>query len=93
VGALAATWHKYLYIVFIKTLVGRSYIKTHFFNAQIKELKGFDLGSPTRKPRALTTRASGVVYNEKGAFFLKGGRMFEGALNRGPAPKDQPPCS
>jgi hypothetical protein len=78
----------YIYIliciyIFDQTLVGRStklYVKnSFFFNAQNKELKGFDLGSPTRKPRALTTCASGVVYNAKGAFFLKGGWMFEGA--------------
>jgi len=79
VGAFGRHLGIYIYIWLIKNYGGRSYIKIHFFNAQNKELKGFDLGSPTRKPRALTTRASGVDLFKKGAFFLKGGRMFGGA--------------
>jgi hypothetical protein len=59
-------------------MVGALYSKFIFLMRKTKS-KGFDLGSPTRKPRALTTRASGVVYNAKGAFLLKGGHMFGGA--------------
>jgi hypothetical protein len=79
VGAFAATWHQYIYGL-IKTLVGAkhySIFKTHFFkNTQNQELKGFDLGSPTRKPCALTTWARAASYISSDTFILKGEHVF-----------------
>jgi hypothetical protein len=45
------------------------YFKTHFFlNAQNQASKGFDHGSPTRKPCALTTWARAASYMASGTF-------------------------